>query len=148
MLTSETGALRGRTGTLRAQTSTLRARTGGLRVRSGGLRGRGGGLRGPTGGLRSRIDALRDGGATVRAVLTNGRGGLSGDEMALLPNLEIACAVCAGYEAIDLDFRLTYLHDCWSDADLELHDLCFAKLFPRLATIMTAAVWTELCSPS
>src|SRR6266851_1302322 len=51
----------------------------------------------------SRIDALRDGGATVRAVLTNGRGGLSGDEMALLPNLEIACAVGAGYEAIDLD---------------------------------------------
>src|SRR5213594_2146629 len=38
----------------------------------------------------SRIDALRDGGATVRAVLTNGRGGLSGDEMALLPNLDIA----------------------------------------------------------
>src|SRR5437867_4490489 len=51
----------------------------------------------------SRIDALRDGGATVRAVLTNGRGGLSGDEMALLPNLEIVCAVGAGYEAIDLD---------------------------------------------
>jgi lactate dehydrogenase-like 2-hydroxyacid dehydrogenase len=51
----------------------------------------------------SRMDALREGGATVRAVLTNGRGGLSGDEMALLPNLEIACAVGAGYEAIDLD---------------------------------------------
>ncbi len=51
----------------------------------------------------SRMDALRDGGATVRAVLTNGRGGLGGDEMALLPNLEIICAVGAGYEAIDLD---------------------------------------------
>src|SRR5438309_2923631 len=51
----------------------------------------------------SRTDALRDGGPTVRAVLTNGRGGLSGDEMALLPNLEIVCAVGAGYEAIDLD---------------------------------------------
>src|SRR2546430_17347633 len=51
----------------------------------------------------SRMDALRDGGATVRAVLTNGRGGLSGDEMAMLPSLEIACAVGAGYEAIDLD---------------------------------------------
>jgi lactate dehydrogenase-like 2-hydroxyacid dehydrogenase len=54
-------------------------------------------------GYASRIDALRDGGATVRAVLTNGRGGLSGEEMALLPNIEIACAVGAGYEAIDLD---------------------------------------------
>jgi lactate dehydrogenase-like 2-hydroxyacid dehydrogenase len=51
----------------------------------------------------SRLDAVRDAGATVRAVLTNGRGGLSGDEMAWLPNLEIICAVGAGYEAVDLD---------------------------------------------
>ena len=50
----------------------------------------------------NRTDALRDGG-DVRAVLTNGRGGLSGDEMKLLPNLEIVCAVGAGYEAVDLD---------------------------------------------
>jgi len=51
----------------------------------------------------SRMDALRDAGAAVRAVLTNGRGGLSGDEMALLPKLEIVCTVGAGYEAVDLD---------------------------------------------
>lgn len=51
----------------------------------------------------SRLDALRDAGASVRAVLTNGRGGLSGAEMELLPNLEIVCAVGAGYEAIDLN---------------------------------------------
>ena len=50
-----------------------------------------------------RLDAVRDAGETVRAVLTNGRGGLSGDEMALLPRLEIVCAVGAGYEAVDLD---------------------------------------------
>ena len=50
----------------------------------------------------SRIDALRDGG-DVRAVLTNGRGGLGGGEMEMLPNLEIVCAVGAGYEAVDLD---------------------------------------------
>ncbi len=50
----------------------------------------------------SRIDAVREAGETVRAVLTNGRGGLSGDEMALLPKLEIVCAVGAGYEAVDL----------------------------------------------
>jgi len=49
----------------------------------------------------SRIDALRDGG-DVRAVLTNGRGGLGGGEMEMLPNLEIVCAVGAGYEAVDL----------------------------------------------
>ena len=37
----------------------------------------------------NRTDAVREAGDTVRAVLTNGRGGLSGDEMAWLPNLEI-----------------------------------------------------------
>jgi lactate dehydrogenase-like 2-hydroxyacid dehydrogenase len=51
----------------------------------------------------SRADAIRQAGDTVRAVLTNGRGGLSGDEMALLPKLELVCAVGAGYEAVDLE---------------------------------------------
>jgi hypothetical protein len=50
----------------------------------------------------TRIDAMRAAAATVRAVLTNGRGGLSGAEMALLPKLELICAVGAGYEAVDL----------------------------------------------
>jgi len=53
--------------------------------------------------VANRIDAVREAGDTVRAVLTNGRGGLSGGEMALLPKLEIVCAVGAGYEAVDLD---------------------------------------------
>ena len=51
----------------------------------------------------SRMDAIRDAGDRVRAVLTNGRGGLSGAEMALLPKLEFICAVGAGYEAVDLE---------------------------------------------
>ena len=51
----------------------------------------------------TRIDAVREAPDRVRAVLTNGRGGLSGDEMTLLPKLEIVCAVGAGYEAVDLD---------------------------------------------
>jgi lactate dehydrogenase-like 2-hydroxyacid dehydrogenase len=51
----------------------------------------------------NRTDAIREASATVRAVLTNGRGGLNGDEMALLPAIEIVCAVGAGYEAVDLD---------------------------------------------
>src|SRR5690606_14605017 len=49
----------------------------------------------------SRMDAVTDGGAKIRAVITNGRGGLSADEMEKLPNLEIICAVGAGYESID-----------------------------------------------
>src|SRR6476620_5520139 len=50
----------------------------------------------------NRTDAVREAAETVRAVLTNGRGGLSGDEMAVLQQLEIVCAVGAGYEAVDL----------------------------------------------
>ena len=51
----------------------------------------------------SRLGALRDGGDAIRAVLTNGRGGISGEEMALLPKLELVCTVGAGYEAVDLE---------------------------------------------
>ena len=51
----------------------------------------------------NRIDAVREAGESVRAVLTNGRGGLSGDEMEMLPKLEMVCAVGSGYEAVDLD---------------------------------------------
>lgn len=39
----------------------------------------------------------------VRAVLTNGSLGLTGDEIAALPNVEIICAIGAGYETIDVD---------------------------------------------
>src|SRR5215470_19739614 len=51
----------------------------------------------------NRTDAVREAADTVRAVLTNGRGGLTGDEMALLPKLEVVCTVGAGYEAVDLN---------------------------------------------
>jgi len=50
----------------------------------------------------SRSEAIGDGGDAIRAVLTNGRGGLSGAEMALLPKLELVLAVGAGYESVDL----------------------------------------------
>jgi lactate dehydrogenase-like 2-hydroxyacid dehydrogenase len=51
----------------------------------------------------NRVDAVREAGDSVRAVLTNGRGGLTRDEMQLLPKLEIVCTVGAGYEAVDLE---------------------------------------------
>lgn len=50
----------------------------------------------------SRADALREAGASVRAVLTNGRGGLPAAEMDLLPKLELIFTVGAGYEMVDL----------------------------------------------
>ncbi len=51
----------------------------------------------------SRVDAVRGAGTAIRAVLTNGRGGLTAEEMALLPNLELICATGAGYEAVDME---------------------------------------------
>jgi lactate dehydrogenase-like 2-hydroxyacid dehydrogenase len=50
----------------------------------------------------SRTDALRDAGDAVNVVLTNGRGGISGAEMALLPKLELVLTAGAGYESVDL----------------------------------------------
>ncbi len=49
-----------------------------------------------------RAEALRDAGDSVKVVITNGRGGISADEMAMLPKLKIICAISAGYEAVDL----------------------------------------------
>lgn len=51
----------------------------------------------------SREAAIRQSADAAHAVLTNGRGGLSGAEMALLTNLELVIATGAGYEAVDLD---------------------------------------------
>ena len=50
-----------------------------------------------------RLDAVRAAGDGVRAVLTNGRYGLTAEEMQLLRKLEVICTVGAGYEAVDLD---------------------------------------------
>lgn len=50
----------------------------------------------------SRLDALRDAGDTVSVVLTNGRGGISGTEMAMLPKLKLVLTAGAGYESVDL----------------------------------------------
>src|SRR4051812_36117026 len=50
----------------------------------------------------TRADAFREEAESIRAILTNGRGGLSSTEMDLLPKLEIVCTVGAGYEAVDL----------------------------------------------
>ena len=46
---------------------------------------------------------VADIGGDVRAVLTNGRGGLSADLIARLPNLEIICCFGVGYEMVDLE---------------------------------------------
>lgn len=43
------------------------------------------------------------GAGDIRVVLTNGTVGLTGDEMARLANLELACALGAGYENLDVD---------------------------------------------
>ncbi len=54
----------------------------------------------PTAELRAQ--AIRDHGADVRIVLTRGATGLRADEMAAMPQLELACSLGVGYENIDL----------------------------------------------
>jgi len=49
-----------------------------------------------------RSRAIRQVGADIQAVLTNGSTGLTAEDIAGLPRLEIICALGAGYEKIDL----------------------------------------------
>ena len=50
-----------------------------------------------------RDAAIAHNGQDVRIVLTNGSTGLTGAEIAALPKLELACALGAGYENIDVE---------------------------------------------
>jgi lactate dehydrogenase-like 2-hydroxyacid dehydrogenase len=50
-----------------------------------------------------RDTAIAHNGQDVRIVLTNGSTGLTGAEIAALPKLELACALGAGYENIDVE---------------------------------------------
>ncbi len=56
-------------------------------------------LAGALGGRASAIRQVPE----ARAVLTNGSLGLTGEEIAALPYVEIICAIGAGYEMIDVD---------------------------------------------
>ncbi|WP_446666220.1 cysteine hydrolase family protein [Flexivirga sp. B27] len=44
-------------------------------------------------------------------------------------------------QAADLDFRLTVLADACGDPDPEVHRVLTEKVFPRQATVTTAAEW-------
>ena len=50
-----------------------------------------------------RDAAIARDGRDVRIVLTNGSTGLTGAEIAAMPKLELACALGAGYENIDVE---------------------------------------------
>jgi len=47
--------------------------------------------------------AVIEHGAAARIVITNGEGGLKAPELALLPNVELICAIGVGFEGIDLE---------------------------------------------
>jgi nicotinamidase-related amidase len=47
-------------------------------------------------------------------------------------------------QAADLDFRLTVLRDGCADGDPETHRVLMDKVFPRQASVITAAEWIEL----
>ncbi len=43
--------------------------------------------------------------------------------------------------AADQDYRLNVLSDCCADGDAEVHRVLLEKVFPRQATVLTAAEW-------
>lgn len=45
--------------------------------------------------------------------------------------------------AADLDYRLTVLSDCCADTDEEVHRVLTEKIFPRQASVVTAAEWIK-----
>jgi nicotinamidase-related amidase len=46
-------------------------------------------------------------------------------------------------EAADKDYRITILSDCCADSDEEVHRVLTTKVFPRQATVMTLAEWSQ-----
>jgi nicotinamidase-related amidase len=50
-------------------------------------------------------------------------------------------------QAADLDFSLTVLEDCCADGDPETHRVLMEKVFPRQATVVSAAEWIETLEP-
>ncbi len=46
-------------------------------------------------------------------------------------------------QAADLDYRLVVLADACLDADAEVHRVLTQKVFPRHATVLSVAEWTE-----
>jgi nicotinamidase-related amidase len=51
-------------------------------------------------------------------------------------------------EAFDADYRLIVLSDCCIDSDAALHSCLVEKLFPRAATVLTAAEFLGALPPS
>jgi nicotinamidase-related amidase len=45
--------------------------------------------------------------------------------------------------AADADYEITVLSDCCADADEEVHRVLTQKVFPRQATVVTAAEWLQ-----
>jgi nicotinamidase-related amidase len=44
-------------------------------------------------------------------------------------------------QAADLDYGLTVLQDCCADGDAEVHRVLLDKVFPRQASVLSAAEW-------
>lgn len=52
---------------------------------------------------RARREQINRLGPTIRAVLTSGRSGLTGEEIEAMPRLGIICCLGAGYEGVDVE---------------------------------------------
>jgi nicotinamidase-related amidase len=43
-------------------------------------------------------------------------------------------------QAFDLDYRILVASDCCADPDREVHDMLLSRVFPRQATVTSAAL--------
>lgn len=49
--------------------------------------------------------------------------------------------------AVDADYRVVVVKDCCFDQDAEVHSALVEKIFPRLATVTTAAEFVDAIGP-
>lgn len=100
----------------------------------------------------SRAQAIAQHGATIELVLTIGAVGLRADEIAAMPQLRVAAAQGAGYEAIDLPAAKARGLTLWNGAGT--NDSCVAdhamalllasvRALPQQETALRAGVWRD-----
>lgn len=105
-----------------------------------------------------RLAAIIGEGEHFRAVLTIGAAGLSEEEIEQLPNLELVCAMGAGYESIAIDFAeskgIALAHGPGTNSESVADHamgllISLVRGLPQLDRLCRSGVWNdEICTPA
>lgn len=104
-----------------------------------------------------RVDAIAQHGGQIDAVLTRGPLGLSADEIAALPALQIICVIGAGYEQVDLAAAaargITVTNGAGANANAVADHamallLAVVRDIPRADASTRRGEWNRVISPS